>query len=285
MTITDDRNNDASKSNQKKDKEELNDQPEEELFFDGEHYYTKEEFFNPDDEEEGQTRKPRRGLKITIAAFITVALLSNVFAIWPQLFNFPAMEFIAVSQELSNNEDVQLYKESVVVIRSGNSKGTGFYISENGYIMTNEHVVSDYPQATVSFENGSSYTADVIETDPERDVAILHIETDVSYPVLDFAEEWVSGMSIYVIGNPLFFNFIANQGKVTGTTDIGNTNSSSLVLDAPIYHGSSGSPVIREDGKVVGIVYATTRLEDEGGSTRKVGLAIPTEELLEYQNY
>ncbi|MCR6110775.1 trypsin-like peptidase domain-containing protein [Bacillus sp. A301a_S52] len=282
MTITDYRNSDDSRK--KHTKNELNDQSEEELFFDGEHYYTKEEFFNPEDEEESKAKKPGRGLKITIAAFITIALLSNIFAIWPQLFNFPAMEFIAVSQELSNNEDVQLYKESVVVIRSGNSKGTGFYISENGYIMTNEHVISDYPQATVSFENGSSYTADVIKTDPELDVAILHIETDVNYPVLDFAEEALS-MPIYVIGNPLFFNFIANQGEVTGTTDIGNKNNSSLVLDAPIYHGSSGSPVIREDGKVVGIVYATTRLEDTDGSTRKVGLAIPTEELSEYVDY
>ncbi|UTR14747.1 serine protease [Salipaludibacillus sp. LMS25] len=273
---------DSSRQDHKKEK---TDQPEEELFFDGEKYYTKEAFFNSDDEEEGPTRKPRRGLKITIATFITVALLSNVFAIWPQLFNFPAMEFLTVSQELSRNEEVQLYKESVVVIRSGNSKGTGFYISEDGYIITNEHVISDYPQATVSFENGSSYTADVVKADPERDVAILQIETDVHYPVLDFAEDWNSGMSVYVIGNPLFFNFIANQGEVTGTTDMSNKSTPVLILDAPIYHGSSGSPVIREDGKVIGIVYATTRLEGKDGSTRKVGLAIPTEALFDYLDF
>src|SRR5690554_1389454 len=84
----------------------------EELFFDGEKYYTREEFFNPKDDEAVQKpKKTYRWLKVTIAFLLTIALLSNILSLWPQLFNIPSVQFLAISRELSQNEDVQLYKE------------------------------------------------------------------------------------------------------------------------------------------------------------------------------
>ncbi|SES43015.1 S1 family peptidase [Salipaludibacillus aurantiacus] len=256
----------------------------EELFFDGEKYYTKEEFFNPDEEEENQKpKRKRKGIKIFIASLVAVALLSNVFAIWPRLFNLPAIEFLATSQELSKNEEVQSYKESIVVVRAGNSKGTGFYISEEGFVMTNEHVVGNDPQPTVSFQNGDHHVAEVIETDDQLDVAILQIDTEeeINYPALEFENNWEMDSSVYVIGNPLFFNYIANEGVIIGTTSTQSREEPVLMLDAPIYQGSSGSPVINNEGKVVGMVYATMRMDYEGTNT-KVGLAIPVNSMEEY---
>lgn len=282
VTISNYRDKDSSFFDEKEDEQEK--VPDEELFFDYEsgEYYTKEEFFNPDDEEEAERpKRKKRGLKIFIASFAAIALLSNVFSIWPRLFNLPAFEFIAVSQELSNNEDVQLYKESVVVVQAGNSQGTGYYISEEGYIMTNEHVINNDPQPIVSFQDGGNYAAEVVEENEELDVAILQIEPEESYPVLEVSTDWEENMPVYVIGNPLFFNYIANEGSIIGNMNTAGRESPVLMLDAPIYQGSSGSPVISHDGDVVGMVYATTRVE-HGGSSTKVGLAIPAEQFEEY---
>ncbi|PYZ95058.1 serine protease [Salipaludibacillus keqinensis] len=283
--INDSRDEEENENNQNTDNDHTF-KEKEELFFDGERYYTKEEFFHPEEEEQEikKPKKKRRGLKIGIASLLTIALLSNVFAMWPRLFNLPAIDFIATSQELSNNEEVQLYKESIVVVRAGNSKGTGFYISDDGYIMTNEHVLNNDPQPTVTFQNGESYRAEVIESNEDIDIAILQIDiqdTDHSPPILEFEETWDETMRVYVIGNPLFFNYIANEGTLIGTTTTQSREEPVIMLDAPIYQGSSGSPVINQDGNVIGVVYATTRVDHDGSRT-KVGLAISVDDFKQY---
>ncbi|MDQ0253481.1 serine protease Do [Evansella vedderi] len=270
-----------------KDKEkDSHNQEEEELYFDGERYYTREEFFNPDDEEEEidpKKKKTGKWLKVTIASILTVALLSNVLSLWPQLFNLASIEFLAISRELSQNEDVQAFKESVVVVRAGDSKGTGFYISNEGHIMTNYHVIDNLPQmVTVSFQDGKRYPASVVMEDPAIDIAILQIEGEnLDRPVLEFEETWEEGLPVYIIGNPLFFNFIANRGHVLDLTPTRNRDDPMLMIDAPIYKGNSGSPVINHDGKVVGVVYATTRVDYEGDRIR-VGLAVPVDYFKKY---
>lgn len=283
------RNNRNDQENKELKNEDITSKKEDEqLFFDGEKYFTKEEFFNPEEEDDIKSfppKKNRKGIKILIASLLIMALLSNVFAIWPRLFNLPALDFIATSQELSNDEDVQQYKQSIVVVRAGNSKGTGFYISEEGYIMTNEHVVSNDPQPVVSFEDGESYRAEVIEKNEEIDIAILKIDPgNYQPPVLKFEENWYEGLPVYVIGNPLFFNYIANEGKLIGTTTTDSREEPVIMLDAPIYQGSSGSPVINHEGSVVGVVYATTRVDHEGART-KVGLAISVDDFSEYIDF
>ncbi|ADU30548.1 trypsin-like peptidase domain-containing protein [Evansella cellulosilytica] len=262
--------------NEENPKEHVN--KEEELFFDGERYYTKEEFFNPEEEKPSKS-KGKKGLKVTIALVITFALMSNVLSLWPRLFNLDSIQFLAISQELSNNEDVQLYKESIVVVNDASSKGTGFYISDDGYIITNAHVI-DNGQPTVTFQNGSTYSTQIVKSDAEIDIAILKIETEPEvHPVLEFEESWRMNEDIFVIGNPLFFNFIANKGQVIGLTE--NRELPMLMIDAPIYRGNSGSPVINEDGKVIGVVFATTRVDIDGVRNR-VGLVVPVQYFNEY---
>lgn len=249
---------------------------EEELFFDGERYYTREEFFNPDDEEETSQfeKKSYRTLKIIIAFFICIALISNVLSLWSQLINIPSFEFLTISKELSENEDVERYKESVVVVRTENSKGTGFYFSDEGFVMTNYHVIDDGLQITVTFKEGDTYRGEVVVTDEDIDIAIIQIDTEKQYPTLSFTNNWEEGMSVYVIGNPLFFNHIANKGNITGEITVKNKEKPMLILDAPIYRGNSGSPIINEAGQVIGVVYATTKIDDNGNS-KNVGLVIP----------
>ncbi|MBM7094421.1 trypsin-like peptidase domain-containing protein [Bacillus sp. H-16] len=262
----------------REDKDTNHHEEEERPFFDGERYYTKEEFFNPEDEdEEPEDRRGRgKGFRTLIAVLLVMVLIGNVFAFLPRLINIPAMEFLQTSRELSQNDQVQLYKESVVVVRGGDSKGTGFLFSEDGYIMTNDHVVANQRVVSVSFEDGSRYQAEVIHRNEELDIAVLNIDLEVSdRSYFTFSDSWVEGEDVYVIGNPLFFNFIANEGQLIGARSDGI-----LMLDAPVYRGNSGSPVINQDGDVTGVVYATTRTEHDG-ETRRVGLIVPSELFLD----
>ncbi|TMW73406.1 S1C family serine protease [Alteribacter natronophilus] len=253
------------------DTEQNREEPER-PYFDGERYYTKEEFFNPRDEEEApEKKKTKRRVKKVAAAVIIIALLGNVLAFIPRLVNIPAVEFLTVSRELSQSEDVQAYRESVVVVRGENNKGTGFLFSEDGYIMTNDHVIEGEPFLTVTFENGDRYQAQVTDTHESLDLAVLKIDGEPGQPNLEFSRTWSADESVIIIGNPLFFNFIANQGEI-----LGERSDGAVLLDAPVYRGNSGSPVINEDGSVIGVVYATTRTEFRGETVR-AGLFIPFE--------
>ncbi len=256
-----------------------NKQNKEELYFDGKNYYSKEEFFNPDDDHELKPKRKRKWVKITLSVILTLSLFSYVLAIWPKLFNMASIEFISTSIELSKNEKVQQYKESVVVVKAGNSKGTGFYYSDKGYIMTNEHVINDKQNITVTFHDGEVYPAEMVNSDEEIDFAILKIDADeLNYPILEFVNNWEQNQPVYIIGNPLYSTFIVNKGNILGQTT--NHVIPKLIVDASVYKGNSGSPVINYNGKVVGVIFATTKINYEG-SQKKVGLAIP----IEYINF
>lgn len=265
------------KKNKHENKLEENDLNKDKPYFDGENYYTEEEFFNPNDDydPDPKTYKYAKRVKTTIVIIVSISLLSYVFALWPKLFNLATIEFLTTSIELSKNEEVQLYKESVVVVNTESSKGTGFYFSDEGYIITNNHVIEDEQKITVSFNDGEIYPAEVISSDEIIDIAILKIDTEgKNYPVLEFEENWEPNQSVYIIGNPLYSNFVVNKGNVIGLTT--RQGISMLAIDAPIYRGNSGSPVINSDGNVIGVIYATTTI-DYQGTQKKVGLAIPIE--------
>lgn len=203
---------------------------------------------------------------------IAAMLLLNVAAAIPKTFSIPAVEFLITSAKLSQNEKIDVYQKSVVVIESESSKGTGFSISKDGYIMTNYHVVKGHRQLTVAFPNDGLFDGKVIETYPDIDLAIVKVE-GTNLPHLTLAEDttFIKDEHVYFIGNPLAFNGIANEGKVIGYTHVASKKDDMLMLDAPVYHGNSGSPVINHEGKVIAVVYATLDSNEHG----RVGLAIP----------
>ncbi|PRO66894.1 S1 family peptidase [Alkalicoccus urumqiensis] len=256
--------------------------PEEPLYFDGENYLTKEEFFNPPPEEEVQPeKKPKRWLKIAIASLAALALLVNVFAVWPQLFNFPAAEFLANANRLNDDPVIEEYKESIVVVRTEASKGTGFVIGD-GLIMTNEHVIDDGSPVSVHFEDGTSYRVEAAASDETLDLAVLEAEGDsFDHPALSLEPGWDPGEEMYVIGNPMFFNFIPNEGTFLEETSSGGRDQPVAAINAPVYRGSSGSPVITENGSVAAIVYATSTRPISGEDMR-VGLAVRAEEAVTF---
>lgn len=206
---------------------------------------------------------------------IVIVFLTSSFSFFLQAFSLPVIDFLRTSAKLSQEEDIQIFKEAVVSVVVDGSKGTGFSISEDGYILTNYHVIEEHSGATISFPKAGSYTALVVEKFPEIDLALLKINDTVEVPFLDIASfsDWQKGDKIRFIGNPLGFLGIANEGHIIDAIQLRNWDEHVLMIQAPIYKGNSGSPVFNEDGKVIGVIFATLNHSTHG----KVGLFVPIE--------
>ncbi|HEY0827164.1 MAG TPA: serine protease [Bacilli bacterium] len=255
--------------------------------------FKEEEFDEPDfdEEEEEEELSPQAGrkwIKKTIAALLAFVLLGNILVFWPQVYSLPAIQFLKKSAELSKIEIIQQYKQAVVVVKADNRKGTGFNIDPRGYIITNHHIVEDEKHSTVSFATGETYQTEIVVNDPAIDIAILRIkkgsgDPELNLPLLEIEPNGKAdpGLPVYIIGNPLFFKRIANEGSVMGMTLLEDWELPVMVIDAPIYRGNSGSPVINDRGKVIAVVFATTKIPVVDKTT-KVGLATPIGYLRKY---
>lgn len=203
---------------------------------------------------------------------IALALVFNTFAILLNIFSIPAVEFIQVSTRLSAQEDIKQYKKAVVEVSTGDSKGTGFAISSDGLILTNHHVIDHALQLTVVFPNDGIYEAEVIASYPDIDTALIKVKGD-DLPHLEVADtyQYDADEHVYFIGNPLYFTGIANEGTVLDWVRLDDWEEPVMMMQAPVYKGNSGSPVISESGEVIGIVFATLNTDEHG----KVGLFVP----------
>ncbi|MHA6260810.1 S1C family serine protease [Sporosarcina sp. CAU 1771] len=220
-------------------------------------------------DKEKKTKRPfPKWMYWTIAIFMTV----NTFSVLFQLYSIPAIDFLITSAKMSTNKDIELYKKSIVLISTGESRGTGFSISEEGTILTNYHVVEGYDSVTVVFPDDGRYTASVAETYPEIDLAVIELNKE-NLPHLNLAEETNAFPSdpIQFIGNPLSFYGIANEGEIIDYIQLRDWEDPVVMIKAPVYRGNSGSPIINEEGKVIGVIFATLDHDEHG----KVGLFIP----------
>jgi S1-C subfamily serine protease len=240
-----------------------------------------EDFFvNEDDirRKEETTRKRKKLVKL-ISLIIILALSVNVWGIFPKLFNLPSIQFLLKSKELSNDIRIEEWKKAVVSINGNGSKGTGFNIDPSGKILTNSHVVEEMDSIMVTFPDGQLFSADVISDYPEYDFSLLEIEGE-SLPTLNLyrsSDQEEVGKHIYIIGNPLAYSFIVMEGETAGLYH-SSLPKPVLLLDAPIQSGNSGSPVINEQGEVIGVVYASI---EKTKNNQRFGLAIPIENIIQ----
>ncbi|MDV2582481.1 S1C family serine protease [Alkalibacillus haloalkaliphilus] len=244
------------------------------------------ELLNEEKERINQKRKeertePKRPFPKWMFWLIAIFLFFNIAATLPAMYPIPAIDFLRTSAQLMMDEEVQSYRESVVTVDTGIGRGTGFVISEDGYVITNEHVISELERLWIYFDGDGPYGATIEEAVPEIDLALLKVDGE-GFPELDLAEtaSYQPNEPFYFIGSPLGFSGIANEGTIIGESSVGNIEGDVLVLDAPIYSGNSGSPVINQSGEVIAIIYAT-RTEDEHG---RVGLAVPVDLFYEHLN-
>lgn len=165
--------------------------------------------------------------------------------------------------------------ESVFVIYSGNSLGSGFAIGED-CIVTNAHVISDPQNTTLKTYNGEQYTATVIGMDERLDIAVLGVnETTFTVLPLCKLDSVNIGDDIYAIGAPKSMDYTLTKGIISAKNRTVRGDSY-IQIDAAINEGNSGGPLLNANGSVIGM--NTLKMSDSEG----IGLAIPIEHICEY---
>ncbi|WP_252107528.1 MULTISPECIES: Do family serine endopeptidase [unclassified Halomonas] len=156
------------------------------------------------------------------------------------------------------------------------SLGSGVIISQDGYVLTNHHVINDADQIQVALRDGRETLADVVGTDPESDLAVLRIDLD-DLPVIELSDsqEVAVGDVALAIGNPFGVGQTVTMGIIsaTGRSHLGlNAYEDFIQTDAAINPGNSGGALVNAEGALVGI---NTAIFSRSGGSQGIGFAIP----------
>ena len=174
--------------------------------------------------------------------------------------------------------------ESVVTISSSNNLlntrekneiGSGVIFSEDGYIVTNLHILSGN-QVNVRLNNGKNYQATIIGIDKNTDIAVLKITSNDKLNPIDIAdsENLRIGDRVLAIGNPYGIGISVSNGIISATgRDYGNPYLQLIQTDAAINPGNSGGALINENGNLIGI---NSKIFSKTGAYQGIGFAIPS---------
>ena len=173
---------------------------------------------------------------------------------------------------------------SVVTISSTNNQtyssnkngmGSGVIFSEDGYIVTNLHILSGN-NIDVKLNNGKNYSASIIGIDKNADIAVLKISTDDHLVPINFADSdnLKVGDKVLAIGNPYGIGTSVSSGIISATgRDYGNPYLQLIQTDAAINPGNSGGALINENGNLIGI---NSKIFSKTGAYQGIGFAIPS---------
>ena len=198
--------------------------------------------------------------------------------------------------KLACEEAVSISVEMVSYDRFGNQipstiSGSGFIISEDGYILTNYHVVEEAVlggfHVTVTAYDGSVYIGRIAGADEDADVAVIKIDKESEYHVkFGNSEELTVGDDIFIVGNPYgILEFSMTTGHISAldreiATEENENALNMFQVDAAVYSGNSGGPVYNKNGEVVGIVTAKYNTSGMEG----IGFALPINDVLPIVN-
>ena len=157
--------------------------------------------------------------------------------------------------------------------------GSGVVVHENGYVVTNAHVIDGTDQIKVAFSDGNEAPARVVSADSDKDIAFLKIEADHKFPFIQLgrSEDLMIGETVIAIGNPFGYANTVTTGVISAKgRDIqvsqGVWLRGLVQTDAPINSGNSGGPLLNINGDLIGI---TTAIMSPSGGSVGIGFAIP----------
>ena len=156
-------------------------------------------------------------------------------------------------------------------------EGSGFFISADGYAVTNNHVVDHAQSVQVTTDDGTIYTAKVVGTDPKTDLALIKVDGKKDLPYVKFADRLPQvGDWVVAVGNPFGLGGTVTAGIVSARgRDIGAGPYDDYVqIDAPINKGNSGGPAFDVDGNVIGV---NTAIYSPSGGSVGIGFDIPAD--------
>lgn len=170
--------------------------------------------------------------------------------------------------------------------------GSGVIINADGYIVTNNHVIKNASELSVTLNNNKTYTAELVGTDPKTDIALLKIDADEDLPYVTFGDsdsvqigEWV-----LAVGNPFNLTSTVTAGIISAKSrDLtGQSSQSFLQTDAAVNPGNSGGALVNTNGELVGI---NTAISSQTGSYVGYSFAVPSniarkviEDIMEFGN-
>lgn len=156
------------------------------------------------------------------------------------------------------------------------AQGSGFFVSEDGYLVTNNHVVKGGSEFTVVTDDGTELSAKLIGTDPRTDLAVLKVDTDKKFAYVAFADDAKVrvGDWIVAVGNPFGLGGTVTAGIVSARgRDIGAGPYDDFIqIDAAVNRGNSGGPAFNLSGEVVGV---NTAIFSPSGGNVGIAFAIP----------
>ena len=190
---------------------------------------------------------------------------------------------VGVDGGMTPGQVYAMNEPSVVLIETDMATGSGFIITDDGYVVTNYHVVEDARTIDVVLYDNSSYSATLEGYDSSNDVAVLKMEGEFQPVKLGSSDALIVGDQVVAIGNPL--------GELTSTLTVGyvsakgrdvSTDSATINMlqtDCAINSGNSGGPLFNMKGEVVGITSAKySGLSASGASIEGIGFAIPMDD-------
>ena len=192
----------------------------------------------------------------------------------------PGVVYITAQEKAPQTSPFNPFGQS----QGGTATGSGFVIDDQGHILTNNHVVAGASNITVRIggEDGQTYDAKVVGTDPSTDVAVLSVDFGDSAPKplpLGSSSGVKVGDPVVAIGNPFGLDRTATAGIVSAIqrqidAPNGFTITNAIQTDAPINPGNSGGPLLDSEGRVIGI---NSQIESGGQSQGNVGIgfAVP----------
>ncbi len=165
---------------------------------------------------------------------------------------------------------VRQSKPAVVTVISGNRQGSGFFVSPEGHVLTNSHVIQN-ESVVIRLSDGKGVPAAVLKNDEQKDLALLQTTAGANYPALPLGDssKAAEGESVITIGSPMGLEGTVTRGIISAIRKAAN-GVTYVQIDAAVNQGNSGGPLLNTAGQVIGI---NTSKHSQPGAER-LGFAI-----------